>query len=572
MAHIHRLIFSIVLLLFFQPAFSFSPAPSCEASKPAGLPAVGSPFAGCGVCSPDGRGPFTIVTSGTSCYAGASCGACGVQRSFIWSPVSACPENSTASGSQCACNAGFEEKDGQCKAATSDLDKCKAWNDEFNSMPESERPTDADGYRQIGVSSACFDTDYDSFNPRPSPLSPGKGCVMNFDRELAWQNRDDPSGKWWSRGKFSTVSPQVCDLKDYSGPKDPPKDDACPSGYEKSKYADVCIPLEEKPANCPPGYEESQYVKGICIPEEQKPDPFDPDPTNPKGPGPYDPKPDGSCDPGYVRDGASCYKDPKPKQPDPTDPKQPGPGDTCPEGYSKNASGMCTKDTFTPGPGIPCPTGYSKNASGACVKDAPPSCPPGEQRNADGLCVPKPCEPDPKWPEKCTACEKDALNPLVCKDDPGKCVPDPAIPDKCKGTGDGEEGSFGGTCEAGFTCKGDVIQCAIAKEQHIRACRLFDKKTPESEIYEQEKAKDRNRDVTKDLPGNKEVDVSSYLKSDDLLGGGRCISDLSVTVWGSEVNLPLSKICPALAYLGWVLVAVSSLAAFRIVSSSSKGS
>lgn len=108
--------------------------------------------------------------------------------------------------------------------------------------------------------------------------------------------------------------------------------------------------------------------------------------------------------------------------------------------------------------------------------------------------------------------------------------------------------------------------CAIAKEQHKRACELFVNESPESKLYDAEAAKGRNRDVTKDLPGNKDVDVSGKLSQDNLLGGGQCISDLSVTVWGTEVSLPMSRICPGLEYMGWVLVAVSSLAGFRIVS------
>ena len=143
---------------------------------------------------------------------------------------------------------------------------------------------------------------------------------------------------------------------------------------------------------------------------------------------------------------------------------------------------------------------------------------------------------------------------------------------QCKGEEDEEKGKFGGGCSAGFTCEGDPLQCAIAKDQHKRNCQMFDDKTPESELYDSETAKGTSRDVTKDLPGNREVDVSSKLSSEDLLGGGggRCIADLNVRVWETEVSLPFSKICPALGYLGWILVAVSSLVAFRIVSSSPK--
>jgi hypothetical protein len=135
---------------------------------------------------------------------------------------------------------------------------------------------------------------------------------------------------------------------------------------------------------------------------------------------------------------------------------------------------------------------------------------------------------------------------------------------------DEEKGKFGGSCSAGFTCEGDPLQCAIAKDQHKRNCQMFDDKTTESQLYDSEVAKGTDRDVTKDLPGNTEVDVSGKLSSEDVLGGGSCITDLSVQVWNTNVTLPFSKICAALGYLGWILVAVSSLVAFRIVSSSPK--
>lgn len=143
--------------------------------------------------------------------------------------------------------------------------------------------------------------------------------------------------------------------------------------------------------------------------------------------------------------------------------------------------------------------------------------------------------------------------------DGGFCKENPESP-KCR------DSTFSGSCAANFQCDGDAIQCAIAKEQHIRACQLFDDESPESKLYNEEKAKDKNRDVTKDLPGNETVDIGSKLRSDNLLGGAACISDLSITVVGMSVTLPMTEICPVLGYLGWILVAVASLAAFRIMS------
>ena len=100
-----------------------------------------------------------------------------------------------------------------------------------------------------------------------------------------------------------------------------------------------------------------------------------------------------------------------------------------------------------------------------------------------------------------------------CKENPGS---------KLCGKGGDEGSEFGGACKEGFSCEGDAIQCAIAKEQHRRSCQLFDDKSQESELYDAEKAKDRNRDVTKDLPGNETVDISTKLSRENLLGAGAC--------------------------------------------------
>lgn len=134
------------------------------------------------------------------------------------------------------------------------------------------------------------------------------------------------------------------------------------------------------------------------------------------------------------------------------------------------------------------------------------------------------------------------------------------------GGGNGEEdpSSFTGACAGGFQCKGDAIQCAIAREQHIRACRLFDKESPESKLYEEFKGKEG--DQTKELPGNETVAIGDKINTTDALGaGGTGLSDLNLTVWNQQVSLPLSMLNQYLAAMGNVLLAVSFLLAFRIV-------
>lgn len=131
------------------------------------------------------------------------------------------------------------------------------------------------------------------------------------------------------------------------------------------------------------------------------------------------------------------------------------------------------------------------------------------------------------------------------------------------GDGEGEESAFGGACAAGFTCKGDAVQCAIAYQQHIRACKLFDDPSPESLLYEANKDKQGNQ--AKDLEANETIDITGSIDQSDLLGGGAGVSDLNITVAGFGVTLPFSGLNPYLAALGNLLVAVSMLLAFRII-------
>lgn len=130
--------------------------------------------------------------------------------------------------------------------------------------------------------------------------------------------------------------------------------------------------------------------------------------------------------------------------------------------------------------------------------------------------------------------------------------------------GTDKESAFGGTCSAGFNCDGDAIQCAMARKQHETVCALFENKSAESDLYDAEKAKTGN--VTDANPNNSTQSIGSGMFDfTSALGGGSCIPNKSVTVWGKSIDLPFSDICPWLNALGTVLVSVSSLVALRIV-------
>ena len=184
------------------------------------------------------------------------------------------------------------------------------------------------------------------------------------------------------------------------------------------------------PGGCPPGSAPSQYAAGVCIPEENK----------------------------------------------------------CPAGStpSKYASGVCIPDEN------PCPAGQapSKYAAGVCVPEDDPNadgngetgnnskCPPGrvESRYAAGVCIPA---------DTTVGDGSGGGGGTTCKD--GKCTttnPDGSTDEKpeqefCKENPDApqcKKSNWGGSCGS-FTCDGDAIQCAIAREQHQRNCKLFDEKT-----------------------------------------------------------------------------------------------
>jgi len=135
------------------------------------------------------------------------------------------------------------------------------------------------------------------------------------------------------------------------------------------------------------------------------------------------------------------------------------------------------------------------------------------------------------------------------------CFANPAA----KECGDGEGSSFGGSCDAGFQCEGDAVQCAHAKETHLQNCKL-NKDTPERQLYESSKGDEAEFDNEEVV----NVGPASFSQA-PILGAASCISDKSISVMGSTVSLPFSRVCQYLAMLGNVLMAVGFLLSGRII-------
>lgn len=142
------------------------------------------------------------------------------------------------------------------------------------------------------------------------------------------------------------------------------------------------------------------------------------------------------------------------------------------------------------------------------------------------------------------------------------------LPGNGDGSGDGSGGGggdsvFGGSCEAGFQCDGDAIQCAIALEQHRRNCELFSPNDG-SDTYASAMAGEDPGQVALDPANREEVALDSIIDDSSFLGG-TCIEDRDFSVMGQTITIPLSSLCPYLDYMGMIVLAFAMLAAMRIL-------
>lgn len=376
-------------------------------------------------------------------------------RNIIPGP-SACPANSTQSGSSCICSEGYKENgfgDG-CTQINHDREDCFNFS-VSGRMPGGDLVID---YRYSGSvadgSKFCVGVE--------GMTNAGRGCTVTFNRTGLL---DYGGGKIVSEGNLSMSSDsnmvdQSCALK--PSPPDPTKKPE---------------PPEEK---CKNGY--SGQVNGVTVCVNKKPDSGVGDDTKET----------------VENDGTDTKK-------------------TKTDSRTDCKNGVCSTTTTTTTTTTNNSTGASTTTSNTTVSTQPQK---------------------------------------------GFCAENPGV--KICDTGEDDGSAFGGSCGAGFTCEGDAIQCAIAQEQHRRACKLFDDTSEESQLYQSNKGKEGNQ--TANLPGNETVNIAGRIDSSDALGASSAgIADLNVTVWGRSISLPFSMLNPYLAHLGNVLLSVSFLLALRIV-------
>lgn len=452
-----------------------------------------------GTCSFDRTGPFDTQRTGRIVY-----------RVFN------CPANTTAGpGDACTCNAGFDEKDGQCRPKN----PCpEGQHEEGGACVPDNCKSD-----EVRVNGVCV---------KEPPCPPGQERVNGVCRPN--KCKAGPAGDYYGLSSYSPVY-------------------LCEASCLVSVTPSICVTYDGKTECTGPGRFTGASCTGGSGGGPSGPD----NPGNNPGTGGNPSGPDnggGGNNPNPGNGGGGT---------------QPGTGGG---GNTGNPPGGNTGGTGGTGPGtgpggneppIKIPgSGPGGSGSGSGVGSLPQpkpvqpegpdgTCPDGyEKRGSVCIQSPKPPDGDGKCPEGMTR----AGNMCYSTYNPGG---------DGNGDGDGDGTSFVGSCIGGFSCEGDAIFCAISKEQHIRNCKLFEDKSPESQLYDE--AKGKTGDQTKDNPLNASINIAGRIDSSDALGGGSCIGDLNITVWGTAVTLPLTNLCPFLAMLGNLLVAVSMLVALRII-------
>lgn len=130
------------------------------------------------------------------------------------------------------------------------------------------------------------------------------------------------------------------------------------------------------------------------------------------------------------------------------------------------------------------------------------------------------------------------------------------------GNGSGGEGTastFGGSCAA-FSCSGDAIQCAMAKDQHVRHCQFFDTQTPESEAGHAAIALGDTKHAagTHWRGDDTEVDIGVRATAAAVNPyAASCPADQVLTIGGAQIVIPMSSACTFLQSLGLIAVAVT---------------
>ncbi len=133
----------------------------------------------------------------------------------------------------------------------------------------------------------------------------------------------------------------------------------------------------------------------------------------------------------------------------------------------------------------------------------------------------------------------------------------------CKNEQGEEEGkgSFGGSCQAGFTCKGDAAMCAMAKEQHKRNCETLEEdKDPASFINQVKNGTDSQS--AKAMQDNaSQINIATQLDKSGYGWPRSCPANtrIDLNFVPGFFEIPFSNICPPLEIFSYIALAITAL-------------
>ena len=132
--------------------------------------------------------------------------------------------------------------------------------------------------------------------------------------------------------------------------------------------------------------------------------------------------------------------------------------------------------------------------------------------------------------------------------------------------------TFGGSCQSDFQCSGDAVQCAVAKATNKSECALLSikVKTEDNPVYTEGEtvvnagAGGAKRPGTEGGISSPEQAITQIEKSNPF--NSSCPADYSLATYkGTEIKIPLSKMCNIFEIMGKIMLACAGLICVRIL-------
>ena len=133
----------------------------------------------------------------------------------------------------------------------------------------------------------------------------------------------------------------------------------------------------------------------------------------------------------------------------------------------------------------------------------------------------------------------------------------------CKNEQGEEEGkgSFGGSCQAGFTCKGDAAMCAMAKEQHKRNCETLEEDKDPSSFFNQVKNGTDSQSAKSMQDNASQINIATQLDKSGYGWSRSCPANtrIDLSFVSGSFEMPFDKLCGPLKIFSDIALAITAL-------------